>query len=262
MRGGCCPCSCSCLSRCSSLAIGLRDGLQSFIRDYDRLQYIAVILIYIQIGCALIGSLGALYNGVLLINLGIALFALVAIESSSQSLGRTYAVLLFCSVLIDISWFILFTHEIWDISSKTYGSFFIFSVRLTMAMQIIGFFVRLSSSLLWIQIYRLGISSVDAPRDAEFDLRNSFLSPATPAVVGRQISECDDVLGGSIYDPTYYSSLFEDGQDNKYSLVGQNDGIVEHESTSGTEGSQIKASLSRSCQFVDEENAIGKAETV
>ncbi|KAK2641562.1 hypothetical protein Ddye_023325 [Dipteronia dyeriana] len=263
MRGGCCPCSCSCLSRCSSLAIGLRDSLQTFIRDYDRLQYIAVILIYIQICCALIGSLGALYNGVLLINLGIALFALVAIESSSQSLGRTYAVLLFCSVLIDISWFILFTHEIWNISSTTYGSFFIFSVRLTMAMQIIGFSVRLSSSLLWIQIYRLGVSSVDAtPRDADFDLRNSFLSPATPAVVGRQISEFDDVLGGSIYDPTYYSSLFEDGQDNKCSLVGQNDGIVEHGSTSGTEGSQIKASLSRSCQFVDEENAIGKAETV
>lgn len=66
-----------------------------------------------KIGCALIGSLGALYNGVLLINLAIALFALVAIESSSQSLGRTYAFLLFCAVLLDISWFILFTHEIW-----------------------------------------------------------------------------------------------------------------------------------------------------
>jgi hypothetical protein len=66
-----------------------------------------------KIGCALIGSLGASYNGVSLINLAIALFALVAIESSSQSLGRTYAFLLFCSILLDISWFILFTHEIW-----------------------------------------------------------------------------------------------------------------------------------------------------
>ncbi|KAL5766982.1 hypothetical protein ACOSP7_017599 [Xanthoceras sorbifolium] len=262
MRGGCCPCSCSCscLSRCSYLAHGLRDGLLTFIRDYDRLQYIAVILIYIQIGCALIGSLGALYNGVLLINLGIALFALVAIESSSQSLGRTYAVLLFFSVLIDIFWFILFTHEIWNISSETYGAFFIFSVKLTMAMEIIGFSVRLSSSLLWIQIYRLGVSTVDAPREVDFDLRNSFLSPATPAthpVVGsRQISDCDDALGGSIYDPIYYSSLFEDAQ------LGQNDGIVEHGSTSGTEASQIKSSLGRSCQFVDEENALGKAESI
>ena len=61
----------------------------------------------------MVGSLGALYNGVLLINLAIALFALVAIESNSQSLGRTYAVLLLCALLLDISWFILFTQEIW-----------------------------------------------------------------------------------------------------------------------------------------------------
>ena len=65
-----------------------------------------------KIGCALIGSLGALYNGVPLINIAIALFALVAIQSSSQNLARTYAVLLFCAILIDILWFILFTHEI------------------------------------------------------------------------------------------------------------------------------------------------------
>lgn len=66
-----------------------------------------------KIGCALIGSLGASYNGLSLINLAIALFALVAIESSSQSLGRTYAFLLFCAILLDISWFILFANEIW-----------------------------------------------------------------------------------------------------------------------------------------------------
>ena len=66
-----------------------------------------------KIGCALIGSLGALYNGVLLIDLAISLFALVAIESSSQSLARTYAMLLFCAILLDVSWFILFTYEIW-----------------------------------------------------------------------------------------------------------------------------------------------------
>lgn len=85
-------------------------------------------------------------------------------------------------------------------------------------MQIAGFSVRLSSSLLWIQIYRLGVSYVDAtaPREADFDLRNSFLSPSTPAVV-RQCSGSDDVLGGSIYDPAYYSSLFEEGQDNRNS---------------------------------------------
>ncbi|KAF3444372.1 hypothetical protein FNV43_RR14064 [Rhamnella rubrinervis] len=234
------------------LCESLRDRIQPWLRDYDRLQSFAVILIYIQIGCALIGSLGALYNGVLLINLAISLFALVAIESSSQSLGRTYAVLLLCEILLDISWFILFTHEIWNISSGNYGTFFIFSVKLTLVMQIIGFSVRLSSSLLWIQIYRLGISYVDTtvPREADFDLRNSFLSPATPAVV-RQTSGSDDVLGGSIYDPAYYSSLFEDGRDNRNLLGGQHHDIGGNGSTSASESPLLKTSIGRSFQPVD-----------
>ena len=103
-----------------------------------------------------------------------------------------------------------------NISSEKYGPFFTFSVKLTLAMQITGFSVRLSSSLLWIQIYRLGISYMETPipREADYDLRNSFLSPATPVAV-REPSVSDDIIGGSIYDPTYYSSLFEDGQDSK-----------------------------------------------
>ncbi|KAK4780614.1 hypothetical protein SAY87_016720 [Trapa incisa] len=195
----------------------LGDRIKTFLRDYDRLQSFAVVLIYIQIACALVGSLGALYNGVLLINLAIALFALVAIESSSQSLGRTYAVLLLCAILLDVAWFILFSYEIWHISSADYGVFFTFSVKLALAMQIIGFSVRLSSSFLWIQIYRLGVSYTDTvlPREADFDLRNSFLSPATPAV--RRTPDPDVVVGGAIYDPAYYSSLFEDGVDNGFS---------------------------------------------
>ncbi|KAA8550935.1 hypothetical protein F0562_002619 [Nyssa sinensis] len=95
------------------LCSALWSQIQSWLRDYDKIQSFTMILIYVQIGCALVGSLGALYNGVLLINLAIALFALVAIESSSQRLGRTYAVLLFCAILLDILWFILFTHDIW-----------------------------------------------------------------------------------------------------------------------------------------------------
>jgi len=71
----------------------------------------------------LIGSLGALYNGVLLINLGIALFALVAIESRNQKLSRTYAVLLCCALPLDVSWFILFTHDIWSLLFFLYYPF-------------------------------------------------------------------------------------------------------------------------------------------
>ena len=104
-----------------------------------------------------------------------------------------------------------------NISTKYYTTFFTFSVKLTLAMQIVGFTVRLSSSLLWIQIYRLGASYVNAAsRAADSDLRSSFLSPMTPAVA-RQCSNSNEILGGSIYDPSYYSSLFEDAQENKYS---------------------------------------------
>lgn len=62
--------------------------------------------------CALVGSLGAVYTGIVLANLALALFALIAIESGSQSLGRAYAGLLALSLLLDIVWFSLFTNEI------------------------------------------------------------------------------------------------------------------------------------------------------
>ncbi|MCD7456869.1 hypothetical protein HAX54_033390 [Datura stramonium] len=110
-----------------------------------------------------------------------------------------------------------------NISSEIYGTFVIFSVKLTLSMQIIGFCVRLSSSLLWIQMYKLGVSYIDCsvPREADTDMRNSFLNPATP--ITRQPSHSDDALGGSVYDPAYYSSLFEDeifnNADNKDPLA-------------------------------------------
>lgn len=83
-------------------------------------------------------------------------------------------------------------------------------------MEIIGFFVRLVSSFIWIQIYRLGVSYIDntVSREADFDIRNSFLNPRTPTMV-RQSSDSDEFIGGSIYDPTYYSSLFEEGCGNQ-----------------------------------------------
>ncbi|XP_038999059.1 uncharacterized protein LOC120124464 isoform X2 [Hibiscus syriacus] len=115
-----------------------REGINACLHDYDRLINVAVILIYIQIGCSLIGSLGALYNGASLMNLEIALFTLVAIASSSQSLGRTYAILLFCAILLDISWFILFSRDIWNTSNQSNEMLLVFSLRLTLAMEILG----------------------------------------------------------------------------------------------------------------------------
>ncbi|XP_050220311.1 uncharacterized protein LOC126670588 isoform X2 [Mercurialis annua] len=230
---------------------GFKEGIQNWIRDYDRLQFLAVILLYIQIGCSLIGSLGALYNGVLLVNLGIALFALVAIESSSQSLGRAYAVLLFCAILLDVSWFFLFAHRIWTISSdNNYGPFFMFSLKLTLAMQSVGFCVRFSSSLLWIQIYRLGVSYADT-REPDYDLRNSFLSPVAPPAIPTDCSDSGLALGGSIYDPAYFSSLFEDGRNTTYFAANQNSSIVDNGSTSSAEASQLKLSMNRSFQTIN-----------
>lgn len=64
-------------------------------------------------------------------------------------------------------------------------------------------------------MYRLGVSSdCGAYHEADYDARNSFLNPSSH-VVGRQNSITDDILGGSIYDPAYYSSLFEDVRDNR-----------------------------------------------
>ncbi|PPD88075.1 hypothetical protein GOBAR_DD14976 [Gossypium barbadense] len=219
----------------------LRDAFQACLRDYDKLLYVAVILIYIQIGCALTGSLGALYNGVLLANLGIALFALVAIESGSQSLGRAYAVLLFCAILLDISWFILFSHDIWNMSKETDGGE-----------------EGESRGMLFIFSVRLGVSNVGNPsdlRDPDFDLKNGFLSPSTPSnPLLRQCShnESDDALGGAIYDPAYYYSLFEDRQQcNRNSFTGHNNGVGGSGSASGAETSLLKPSPVRTHLGID-----------
>jgi hypothetical protein len=68
-------------------------------------------------------------------------------------------------------------------------------------------------------MYRLGASSGNSNpsyHDVEYDARNSFLSRA--GGVGRENSISDEILGGSIYDPAYYSSLFKDVRDNGHIL--------------------------------------------
>ncbi|CAN6443080.1 unnamed protein product [Victoria cruziana] len=233
---------------CSSPAFSV---LRSWLRDYDRIQSVAVFLIYVQIGCSLIGSVGALYNGVLLINLAVSLFALVAIESSSQSLGRTYAVLLVCAIVLDIAWFVLFFREIWNISTDKYGGFVIFSLRVALWMEVVGSSVRLLSSFVWIQMYRLGASCVNTVcRDADFDLRTSFINPAHyPAL--RQNSDSCDAIGGSIYDPASYSSLFGDVQDGGPARMGpKQSGDDSSESTPAVDSPRLKSHNSRSIQVI------------
>lgn len=71
-------------------------------------------------------------------------------------------------------------------------------------------------------MYRLGPSLVDSivPRDGDMDSRNSFMNPATPPHVVRRTSGSLDSVGGggggaSIYDPSYYTSLFPDNHDEE-----------------------------------------------
>uniref|UniRef100_A0A453BJG9 Uncharacterized protein n=1 Tax=Aegilops tauschii subsp. strangulata TaxID=200361 RepID=A0A453BJG9_AEGTS len=225
---------------------GIGPRVRSFLRDYDALQSLALALIYLQIGCALIGSLGALFNGVLVINLVIGLFAVVAIESSSQRLGRTYAVLLFFAIVLDVAWFILFSHAIWNSTpDEKYGQLFVFSLRLALLMQTIGFSVRFLSSFIWIQMYRLGVSSSTPTYYEANDARNSFLSPRSNSV--RRGSMADDILGGSIYDPSYYSSLFEDVRNNACNHQGdKQSGSNDSGSTSAGQSPRLKSFGSRS----------------
>ncbi|XP_052163749.1 uncharacterized protein LOC127780814 isoform X2 [Oryza glaberrima] len=242
MRSCCCCCPCP-----AALGIGIGPRLRSFLRDYDALQSLALALIYLQIGCALIGSLGALFNGVLVINLVIGLFAVVAIESSSQTLGRTYAVLLFFAIVLDVAWFILFSHAIWNITpEEKYGQLFVLSLKLALWMQIIGFSVRFLSSFIWIQMYRLGVSSsTPTYHEVNYDGRNSFLSPRSSSV--RRNSMADDILGGSIYDPAYYSSLFEDVRNNTCTHQGdKQSGSNDSGSTSVGQSPRLKSFASRS----------------
>ncbi|KAH9609697.1 hypothetical protein KSS87_021426 [Heliosperma pusillum] len=363
------------------LCSSLRTRIQSWLRDYDELQSFAVFLLYVQIGFALVGSLGALYNGVSLVNLAIALFALVAIESGSQSLGRTYAFLLLSAICLDFIWFLLFSYDIWialgfpsfiqvegssplnvvmhsecnklgqcstqqdgifslvigksqiakkrddnrvgseikqlpitkaiavckqmyaewpisvtldaefcfppnmaligrnvvnmaiwwcypsywilHISPEDYGTFFIFSLKLIFLMQILGLSVRISSSFLWIQMYRLGVSHVEnaVSREVDFDLRNSFLAPATPAVVG-QPSDSEDPLGGSIYDPAYYYSLFEVSQSDKLPHEGGNVDDMDGNSSSQADSCKLKLSLGNAFQAVMDDNAANLRQNV
>lgn len=112
-------------------------------------------------------------------------------------------------------------------------------------------------------MYRLGVSTVDnsGARDTDGDLRNSFLNPATPIV--RRSSDCDDVVGGAIYDPAYYSSLFEDGKDDTYhSVDSRSHDISRSGSPSAAETSQLDPSMHRSFHVKDDENAVRKLQIV
>ncbi|BBM97746.1 hypothetical protein MPTK1_1g07980 [Marchantia polymorpha subsp. ruderalis] len=196
-------------------------GARAWFQNYDDIQTCAVVLLYLQVVICLIGSLGASYTGVLVANLTLALFALVAIESGSQTLGRTYAGLLAFAVVIDIVWFILFTQEIGQKEEdSTFGRFSIFSLKLVFWMQVIGFSVRFLSGFLWLQMYRLGVAADNSAmyQPVDFDGRISTfgLTQHEATSPSNSIATSDEVLGGSIYNPAAYANLFDQFTDEPY----------------------------------------------
>lgn len=183
-------------------------GASAWFHSYDDLQTGAIVLLYLQVVSSLIGSLGAFYTGVLVANLALALFGLVAIESGSQTLGRAYAALLACTLLIDIAWFVLFSVEIRR--DPSFRDFSVFSIWIVFSAQVASCTLRFLSSLFWVQMYRLGAaidtSSMYQPVDFEgristFGLQNDRPSPS------HAVSISEEILGGSIYNPSTFSSL-------------------------------------------------------
>uniref|UniRef100_A0A0E0AHD8 Uncharacterized protein n=1 Tax=Oryza glumipatula TaxID=40148 RepID=A0A0E0AHD8_9ORYZ len=133
-------------------------------------------------------------------------------DALHQTLGRTYAVLLFFAIVLDVAWFILFSHAIWNITPEE----------------------------------KLGVSSsTPTYHEVNYDGRNSFLSPRSSSV--RRNSMADDILGGSIYDPAYYSSLFEDVRNNTCTHQGdKQSGSNDSGSTSAGQSPRLKSFASRS----------------
>lgn len=108
-----------------------------------------------------------------------------------------------------------------DVSSL--GKFGAFSVKLVFWMQVTGCVLRVVSSSLWIQMYRLGaaIDTADLYLPIDFDNRIgnfSSLNPGSPSPVAntRTMSMSDEVLGGSIYNPAVYSSILQSFNEDAY----------------------------------------------
>ncbi|XP_024545651.1 uncharacterized protein LOC9648591 [Selaginella moellendorffii] len=195
-----------------------KRGAIDYIPGYDRVQSLAVILLYVQVisvPCISIHFPNFISSGVLLANLAIALFALVAIESGSHSLGRAYAALLVCAlhtspwrsgkfltcwIFLVFAWFAAFS--------------FCSPVHLQPNQH-----REASDRKPMISIQSVSssekIDSLPIRGDRPSSYYQRLVQPtaatsveSTPAFHSRQTSISDQILGGSIYDPTYYASLF------------------------------------------------------
>lgn len=196
-----------------------RNVLFSWLDSYDYVQNVVVALLYLQVVCGLVGSIGALYTGIVLANLVVALFGLIAIASGYQTLGRAYVVFLACLICLDIVWFFFFAIDIRTCRKNSCQSFTplskwaIISLQITFISECVAFIVRILSVLLWWQMYRLGPSdSLSHYHAADYDPFARYGSTASSSPLPRETSVSDDVLGTTIYYPETYASLFQTSQ--------------------------------------------------
>eukprot|EP00850_Spirogloea_muscicola_P009214 SM000051S17574 [mRNA] locus=s51:421835:422912:- [translate_table: standard] len=215
-----------------------------WLEDCGDVQLAATKLLYAQLACEAAASAGPWYTGAAAADLAAALFALVALESGSQALGRTYAALLLpATLLLDAAWLATFSRAAWHSHSGGGGDSWleVLSLKVLLLAQAAGAALRLASALLWWQLYRLG-ASAGAPY-ALLDLENSgasghLFTPDRGASSSRRhsLSSAADVLGGSIYNPAAYAtSLFEasyqqysEPQDGSKDGDESSDGVEKH----------------------------------
>ena len=96
------------------------------------------------------------------------------------------------------------------------GKLTAFSLQLTLWMQITGFSVRFVSSFIWLKMYRLGSDQGHIYQPVDGEARTGTFGNLSPSSSPRTISLSDEVLGGSIYNPAYYASLFSSLEEAHY----------------------------------------------
>ncbi|XP_024516264.1 uncharacterized protein LOC9659012 isoform X2 [Selaginella moellendorffii] len=201
----------------------LLQGIREWLLVPEHLQSLGTALIYIQIGCAFLGSLSKLYTGVPVAELAIALFALIAIESGIQVLLRIYLVLMGCNLLLDVSWFVLVANELRNIAP---GKLSAMALYIFLGLQATSSIARMVSAFIWFPLIREGFSSHDVAsyQPVNFDARLATLGEvprSEPFWPDESQASQSETLAGSIYDPVYFSSLFEDTKDGEHQIILQ-----------------------------------------
>ncbi|CAI5464102.1 unnamed protein product, partial [Closterium sp. Yama58-4] len=200
----------------------------SWLDSYEDVQNAALTLLYLQAFIGLLGTVGPTYTGVIVADVGVALFGLVAIASGYQALGRTYAALLLLMLLLDSLWLALFAPHIWSTeltSPWRQHPLVAAAVLLELTCHSLTFALRLLSALLWLQMLRLGLadsrggtavpsSEVHAYLPA-YDSLGPYHAAVTPDLsptAGRERAVSDEFVGSAIFHPSAFATLFQSDQ--------------------------------------------------